>query len=270
VQIHPAFFWIWATLFTTSLIRLDETLLSLTAILAALLLIKVSQREMVRLNVFLLSLKLAILAVTIRMIFAIIIGVPMPGQTIFSLPEFQLPDFLVGIRIGGEVTTDRLLGALNESLLFAALIILFGAANSLTTPTKILKVFPQRLYGFGLATAMATKMTPQFAESVSRIRMAQHLRGQSQKGAKSWRRIGTPVLEETLSKSLDLAASLEARGYGINPNPTRYKPIKWQSRESVALLPALYAAVVLPSLDLNPILILAMLFLSMLAVWILK
>lgn len=235
-----------------------------------MLLIKVSQREMVRLNVFLLSLKLAILAVTIRMIFAIIIGVPMPGQTIFSLPEFQLPDFLVGIRIGGEVTTDRLLGALNESLLFAALIILFGAANSLTTPTKILKVFPQRLYGFGLATAMATKMTPQFAESVSRIRMAQHLRGQSQKGAKSWIRIGTPVLEEALSKSLDLAASLEARGYGINPNPTRYKPIKWQSRESVALLPALYAAVVLPSLDLNPILILAILFLSMLAVWILK
>lgn len=251
MQIHPIFFWLWATLLVTSLFRLDESLLSLTVIVGILILIRSTPREFVKNQAFNLALRLAVIAVVIRMIFAVIVGVPMPGQVLFAIPEIQLPDFLVGIRIGGEVTSQRLSGALDEALLFAALILLFGAANSLTTPTKILKIIPRKLYGVGLAIALATKLTPQFAESVIRMRQAQFLRGQSASGSKSWRRIGTPVLEETMSRSLDLAAALEARGYGINDRPSRYKPEKWSALESVALLPAIYAATLLPILTLN-------------------
>jgi energy-coupling factor transporter transmembrane protein EcfT len=181
----------------------------------------------------------------------------MPGKALFTIPQITLPEFLVGIRLGGEVTSQRISGALNEALIFAALILLFGAANSLTTPTKILKVIPQRLYGVGVATALATKLTPQFVDSVTRIKQAQFLRGQPARGFRSWKRIGTPVLEETMSRSLDLATSLEARGYGIK-------------RETIALLPAIYAAALLPTLSIALFLVALILFLSALAPAVLR
>ncbi len=194
----------------------------------------------------------------------------MPGKTLFTIPQVTLPEFLVGIRLGGEVTSQRISGALNEALIFAALILLFGAANSLTTPTRILKVIPQRLYGVGVAIALATKLTPQFADSVTRIKQAQFLRGQPAHGFRSWKRIGTPVLEETMSRSLDLATSLEARGYGIKRETTRYKADSWRSAETIALLPAIYAATLLPSLSIALYLVALILFLSALAPAVLR
>ena len=270
MQIHPIFFWLWATLLVTAVIRLDGSLFSLTTIVTTLALVKVMPEKLVRYHTFQLAIRLASIAIVIRLIFAIIIGVPMPGRVLFSIPQIDLPDFLVGIRLGGEVTSQRLTGALSEALIFAALILLYGAANSLTTPTKILKVIPRKLYGVGLATALATRLTPQFVDSVTRIRQAQHLRGQSAKGYKSWLRIGTPVLEDTLSRSLDLAASLEARGYGLHNRPTRYKPISWSSSDSVALLPAFYAATFLPNLSLNPFLVAIVLFACVLSPAVLR
>jgi energy-coupling factor transporter transmembrane protein EcfT len=254
----------------TSVIRLGDALFSSAAILAVLALVQIVPRSFLRLNAFRLAVRLAIIAICIRISFAILIGVPMPGKTLFTIPQVQLPEFLVGIRLGGEVTSQRLIGALSESLIFAALILLFGAANSLTTPTKLLKVIPQRLYGVGLAAALATKLTPQFADSVTRIKQAQFLRGQASHGYRSWRRIGTPVLEETMSRSLDLAASLEARGYGIRRITTRYRAESWRGVETIALLPAIYGATLLPTLSLNVPLMALVLFLSTLAPAVLR
>jgi energy-coupling factor transporter transmembrane protein EcfT len=249
-EIHPTFFWLWAFFLVTALIRLDEIRFNVLAIFATVALVYLFGLTSNRAKVFKLALRLAVLAVLIRMLFAIFIGVPMPGNTLFTLPLIQLPDFLVGIRLGGDVTTQRLSTALAEVSLFAALIIAFGAANSLTTPTKILKAIPRRLYGVGVATALATTLTPQLAASVSRVRQAQFLRGQSATGIKSWRRIGTPVLEESLARSLDLAASLEARGYGAYVNPSRYRAIKWDLNHLVALLPLIYLALIFPLLTI--------------------
>lgn len=252
-QIHPFFYWIWATLIITALIRLDESLFSLAVIASVFLLIRSQSRSLIRWSTFQLALRLAFLAVLIRMIVAFLIGVPMPGKVIFRLPQLELPDFLVGIRIGGDITSTRLASTFEEVILFAAVIILFGAANSLTTPTKVLRVIPRRLYGVGVVTTLATTLTPQIANSVSRIREAQFLRGQDRSGFKSWRRIGTPVLDDALARSIDLAAALEARGYGIKPRPSRYRPIEWNAGQSVALLPAAYAAILLPHLGLTPL-----------------
>ncbi len=270
MQIHPAFFWIWATFIATSVIRLDNFTISTAAILAVLVTVRIAPKSSLRPSAFHLAIRLAAIAVFIRISVAILIGVPMPGKTLFTIPQVTLPEFLVGIRLGGEVTSQRISGALNEALIFAALILLFGAANSLTTPTKILKVIPQRLYGVGVAIALATKLTPQFADSVTRIKQAQFLRGQPAHGFRSWKRIGTPVLEETMSRSLDLATSLEARGYGIKRETTRYKADSWRSAETIALLPAIYAATLLPSLSIALYLVALILFLSALAPAVLR
>ena len=64
--------------------------------------------------------------------------------------------------------------------------------------------------------------------AVARIRQAQRLRGQTVKGFKSWKRVAIPLLEEALAKSLDLAESMDSRGYGVSRKRSKYRPIKWR------------------------------------------
>lgn len=269
-SIHPGYFWIWAALLITALIRLDGLIFNITAILAILALIRLRPSATFRSAPFALALRLAVVASAIRISIALLLGVPMPGSTLFTLPELSLPEFMVGIRVGGPVTTQRLTSALEEATLFAALILAFGAANSLTTPTKLLKLFPKKLYGVGVVTTLATTLTPQFAKSVTRIKSAQHLRGADRNGFRSWARIGTPVLEDSLARSLDLASALEARGYGSFDSPTKYRPMPWNSAHSVALLPVVYVAFALPSLSFSSIPTAAILVAAILVPVILK
>ncbi len=157
----------------------------------------------------------------------------------------------MGIRLGGPVTIERLDGAFSQGALFALLILLFALANALTTPSRLIKALPGRFYGLGVATTLATSITPSIAKSVARIRTAQHLRGRESASIASWARIGAPVLEESLARSIDLAAALEARGYGRTTRPSRYRPDNWNGTELIALTAAAYLAILFPLLQLN-------------------
>ena len=119
--------------------------------------------------------QLAAIALGIRISTAMVIGVPMPGRELFALPAIQLPKFLVGIRLGGPVTSERLISAVSEGLLFAVIVIVFGLANAISIPTRLLKIMPKEIYGLGVATTLATSITPNLAASIQRIRQAQHL-----------------------------------------------------------------------------------------------
>ncbi|NDF43231.1 MAG: hypothetical protein EB137_01350 [Actinobacteria bacterium] len=48
-----------------------------------------------------------------------------------------------------------------------------------------------------------------------------------------------------MERSIDLAASLESRGYGYFPNPSRYRPHIWRLRETLALAGPIYALIFL-------------------------
>jgi energy-coupling factor transporter transmembrane protein EcfT len=65
------------------------------------------------------------------------------------------------------------------------------------------------------------------------------LRGQSLRGFASWKRIAIPLLEESLARSLDLAAAMDSRGYGISRKRSRYRPIKWRYMDSFVILSAM-------------------------------
>jgi energy-coupling factor transporter transmembrane protein EcfT len=141
-----------------------------------------------------------------------------------------------GIRIGGDVTSERLTSAISEGILICAIILLFGAAASLTSPHRLLRILPVYVYEFGVTVVIATSALPQLVSSVARIRQAQMLRGQSLRGFTSWKRIAIPLLEEALARSLDLAAAMDSRGYGINAKRSRYRPIHWQKLDSLIVL----------------------------------
>lgn len=191
------------------------------------------------------AIRFAALAFTIRMSIGVFLGVPMPGRQIFVLPQLTLPDFLVGIRIGGPVTLQRLENAFSEAMLLVSLILVFATANALSNPHALLRVLPKRFYGIGLAGVIATSVAPQTVSSINRVRNAKHLRGQSGRGLRSWRGVAMPVLEDALERSIDLAASLEARGYGLNAKPTRYRPERWSFSDLLAISGPLYLLLIL-------------------------
>lgn len=168
----------------------------------------------------------------IRLITGILIGVPRPGTTIFTVPRVELPSWLPGIRIGGAVTWERLSSSLSEGLIIASVIALFGAANSVTSPRKLLRTLPTSLYQVGVALTIATTVLPQLVSSISRIRSAQFLRNGKKVRVSS---IALPLLEESLSRAIHLAQSMESRGYGTSKVRSRYRPIPFKKIDSLYL-----------------------------------
>ncbi len=189
------------------------------------------------------SLKIGVFILIIRTIVGVLIGVPIPGTKLVTVPIVPLPHWLAGIRIGGVITQERLLSSIHEGLIIISVISLFGAAVSLTSPHKLLRVTPVAIYEFGVATVIATSALPNLVQSISRIRRARALRGDEKP---SWRSIALPLLEDSLSRSLELAAAMDARGFGVSRKRSRYRPISWHGVDSaIVLTSALVLAVTL-------------------------
>jgi energy-coupling factor transporter transmembrane protein EcfT len=146
-----------------------------------------------------------------------------------------------GIRIGGPVTLERIQSSLHEALIIATIILLFGAANSVTSPHKLLRILPVSLYQVGVALTIATSALPQFVTSITRIREAQFLRNGKKPRVIS---IAIPLLEESLSRAVHLAESMESRGFGLSRKRTRYRPILFTARDGALIsIAALIATV---------------------------
>ncbi len=254
--------WLWAALLSCSLLLFPSTQISLTVILVSTVVVIVFRSNATGQRTFKWALRLAAFAFSIRIIMALLLGVPMPGTILFTLPQLQLPEFFVGIRVGGPVTTQRLASALSEAIMLVALILVFAAANTLSNPHSLLRILPQRFYGIGLASAIASSVAPQAAHSIDRVRNARRLRGHDVHGLRSWRGVALPVLEDSLERSIDLAASLESRGYGYFSKPTRYRPENWGLRETLAISGPLFIVMLLLYISNPGPMIIAILFLA--------
>ncbi|MEU2129727.1 energy-coupling factor transporter transmembrane component T [Streptomyces sp. NPDC018352] len=159
--------------------------------------------------------RIGLFVVGVRLVFSVFLGSPIPGtHTVFTLPEVPLPDWAKGVRIGGRVTTEQLLFALYDGAKLATLLICVGAANSLANPARLLKSLPGALYEAGVAVVVAMTFAPNMVADVMRLRTARRLRGRATGGIKAVLQIGLPVLEGALERSVAVAASMDARGYG--------------------------------------------------------
>jgi len=237
--LHPLTWWIWAGLLAIAIIRFQSTVLTLLCVGVVAGLVFWLREDAPWGRSFTWTLKLSLWILIIRTVIGILIGVPIPGNTVFTLPIVQLPSWMPGIRIGGAVTSERLTSAISEGVLICAIILIFGAAASLTSPHRLLRTLPVYVYEFGVSLVIATSALPQLVSSVTRIRQAQLLRGQSLRGFRSWKRIAIPLLEESLARSLDLAAAMDSRGYGISTKRSRYRPIKWSFLDSLVIVSAI-------------------------------
>jgi energy-coupling factor transport system permease protein len=222
--LHPLTFWALFTALAIGVVASDNVACALGAVGGAAIIVKYRREEGPWRSSFRWALIAGVILLIIRAIAGIIIGVPRLGTTLFTLPRISLPTWLPGIRIGGDVTWERLSSSLHEGLIIATVIALFGAANSVTSPHKLLRVLPTKVYQIGVTLTIATSIFPQLISSISRIKQAQYLRS----GVKPRiTQIAIPLLEESLGRAVSLAESMEARGFGQSQQQSRYRPIAY-------------------------------------------
>ncbi|MCI0385932.1 energy-coupling factor transporter transmembrane protein EcfT, partial [Streptomyces sp. CNQ085] len=213
--LHAGAWWLWALGLATAASRTTNPLL-LTLIIAVTAYVVAARRtDAPWARGYGAFLKIALAVLVIRLVFAVLLGSPVPGTTVlFTLPEVPLPDWAQGVRVGGRVTAEGLVFALRDGLKPATMLVCVGAANALAGPARLLKSLPAALYEVGMAVVVAMTFAPHLIADVRRLRAARRLRGRDDKGIGAVLRIGLPVLEGALERSVALAASMDARGYG--------------------------------------------------------
>ena len=246
--VHPLVWWLWALLLAAFVIRTDNALIATAVVCALTLVVLKLKSKSYWSGAFALSAKLAVVIILIRIGFAILIGVPMPGSVLFQIPEITLPSWMVGIRVGGPVTSQRLTTAVTEALMIATLILLCGAASSLASPHRLIRSLPKAMFNLGVTLSVATSVLPQTVKSVARIQSAKRLRGQNIRGLRAWRGIALPLLEESLERALDLATAMESRGYGYHGKTSKYRAQKFQLVDVAMITSVLYLLVLSPIL----------------------
>lgn len=231
-SLHPITMWGFFISLSIAVIATGSASVALGAVGIAAIFVYLRREEGPWGSSFKWSIVAGLYLLIIRLLAGIIIGVPRPGNTLFTVPRIELPTWLPGIRIGGAVTYERVSSSLQEGLVIAAVIALFGAANSVTSPRKLLRTLPTSLYQVGVALTIATTVLPQLVSSITRIRSAQFLRNGQRVRISS---IALPLLEESLGRAVHLAQSMESRGYGQSRLRTRYRPIPFRGIDSVYL-----------------------------------
>ena len=225
---HPLTFWALFSCLAVGVVAADSASLALVAVGGAAIIVKLYKQDGPWSASFHWSLLAGAVLIAIRAVTGIVIGVPRIGEVLFTLPRINLPSWLPGIRIGGPVTWERLSSSLHEGLIIATVIALFGAANSVTSPHKLLRILPSRIYQLGVTLTIATSVFPQLITSIARIRQAQFLRSGTKPRISS---IAIPLLEESLARAILLAEAMEARGFGQSKSQSRYRPINYTGRD---------------------------------------
>ncbi|MFI5430283.1 hypothetical protein [Aeromicrobium sp. UC242_57] len=154
-DLHPGAWWIWALGLAAAVSLMTNPILIVLVVLVVCFVV-ISRRTAAPWAMsFRFYLYLALLIITIRVVFRILVGGAGSGQVLFTLPEIPLPDVARGITLLGPVHAHSLLGGLYDGMRLAAIVICVGAANTLANPKRLLKSMPPALYEVGTAIVVA-------------------------------------------------------------------------------------------------------------------
>ena len=213
-SLHPGAWWLWAIALSAAVLRTHNPVL-LCLIAAIAWYVVVSRRvDAPWARSYGSFLRMGLYVLILRVVFQVAFGARLPGHVLFTLPSVALPSWMAGVSLGGSVTVEALVEALYDGLQLAVLLAVIGAANSLASPYRLLRSLPTVLYEAGVAITVGLSFAPLAGESVRKVREARRLRGRAHRGIKGMRGLAVPVLESALEQSLQLAASMDSRGYG--------------------------------------------------------
>ncbi|MEA2655657.1 MAG: energy-coupling factor transport system permease protein [Chloroflexota bacterium] len=133
------------------------------------------------------------------------------GTTVlFSLPA-QIP------ALGGPYTLEALTFGATGGLTIGAAILAAAPFSLLLPSHEVMDALPAALSRTGAAIAASLNLVPAVASSFVQVTEAQRLRGWRPRGPRSWSEIVVPVVLTSVEGSIQLAESMEARGFGSGP-----------------------------------------------------
>ena len=212
--LHPGAWWLWAACLAGAASRTTNPILLLLIGAVAVYVVAARRTAAPWSRSIVLFLKLGLFVILLRVVLVMVFGNRVGGHVLFSLPQVPLPSWAAGVSIGGPVTAEAVIEAAVEGLRLAVVLVCFGAANSLASPYRLLRCLPAVLYEAGVAITVSLAFAPELVMAIGDVREARRLRGRPTRGLAGLRGTAVPVLERALDRSLQLAASMDARGYG--------------------------------------------------------
>jgi energy-coupling factor transport system permease protein len=212
-SLHPVAWWVWAAGLAVAAGTTSNPVL-LVALSAVAGAVVVARRPATPWSAsYAAFLRVAVVVLLVRVVLYALFGDATGSHVLVRLPQLPLPPGW-GVRVGGTLTEEGLVRALEDGLRLATVLICIGAANSLASPARLLKVLPGALYEVGVVVGVAVSFAPQAVTSLGRVRRARRLRGRRDRGLSAVRGMALPVLEGALERSVDLAAAMDVRGFG--------------------------------------------------------
>jgi energy-coupling factor transport system permease protein len=135
-----------------------------------------------------------------------------------------------------DVTSEELGEALFQGLRLAAVGLAFAAYALLLDHDRLLQA-GGRFRRSVLAIALATRLVPTLERDAAGLVEALRGRGVKVEGVRGRARLLSPLLAGSLERSLNLAESMEARGFA-RPGRTRAPQPHWRGRDRLALAAA--------------------------------
>jgi energy-coupling factor transport system permease protein len=139
------------------------------------------------------------------------------GTTVlFTLPT-QVP------ALGGPYTLEALATGASGGLTVGAAIVSAAPFSLMLASHEVMDALPSSLSRTGAAVAASLNLVPSVSASFMQVSEAQRLRGWRPRGPRSWAEVIVPVVLTSVEGSIQLAESMEARGFGSGPR-TSLKP----------------------------------------------
>jgi energy-coupling factor transport system permease protein len=142
---------------------------------------------------------------------------------------FALPDQIPGL--GGPYTLEALAFGATGGLTIGAAILAAAPFSLLLASHEVMDALPAALSRTGAAIAASLNLVPAVGASFVQVTEAQRLRGWRPRGPRSWSEIVVPVVLTSVEGSIQLAESMEARGFGSGPRtsvtPARLRRSDW-------------------------------------------
>ena len=140
------------------------------------------------------------------------------GRTIL----FSLPDSIPAL--GGVYTLEALASGLSGAITIAAAIFAAAPFSLMLQPHDVMDALPRALSRTGTAIAASMNLVSMVGTTFTEVTEAQRLRGWRPRGPASWAEVVVPVVLTSAEGSIQLAESMEARGFGSATRTTFQRP----------------------------------------------
>ena len=137
--------------------------------------------------------------------------------------------------IGGNITLEAVLWGSSTALGLLTLLVLFAAFNLHVNRAQILHMTPAFVYEAGLIVSIALAFVPQMILSAQEIREAQLIRGHRMRRLRDMRPFIMALLTTGLERSVQLAESMEARGFGNARDVPRARDVFYKALTLISL-----------------------------------